>query len=300
MGAGMADVGTGEEIVTIDGVELRIAVLGGHASEDRLLVVKPRDAIDEYLELLDTFAAPNIVELGIAYGGSVALSALGGRPSRMVALDMATARIPLLDRILAEKGLADRVTLHFGVDQADRATVTRIVDEAFGADPLDLVVDDASHLYGPTVASFEVLFPRLRPGGRYLIEDWSCDHEIRSFLARAHADEASPFHDWSEGALSGDLVGGPDGQRSQTEIAVSAVRHELGRSDALPETPLSRLGLELVHGIPEQRSGIASVVIGPHLIEVVRDATPLPAGYSLADACPDHFATLRAPQGASA
>jgi predicted methyltransferase len=35
---------------------------------------------------------------------------------------------------------------------------------------LDLVVDDTSHL-GPTRASFNTLFPRLRPGGVYVIED---------------------------------------------------------------------------------------------------------------------------------
>jgi hypothetical protein len=37
-------------------------------------------------------------------------------------------------------------------------------------------VDDASHLYRETRSTFEVLFPRLRPGGRYLIEDWGWAH----------------------------------------------------------------------------------------------------------------------------
>jgi hypothetical protein len=38
------------------------------------------------------------------------------------------------------------------------------------------VVDDASHRAGPTRASFNVLFPRLRPGGVYIIEDWCWAH----------------------------------------------------------------------------------------------------------------------------
>jgi hypothetical protein len=42
--------------------------------------------------------------------------------------------------------------------------------------PLDLVIDDASHIYGPTKASFQALFPLLRPGGLYLIEDWAWAH----------------------------------------------------------------------------------------------------------------------------
>ena len=42
--------------------------------------------------------------------------------------------------------------------------------------PLDLVIDDASHMYQPTKASFEALFPCLRPGGLYVIEDWAWTH----------------------------------------------------------------------------------------------------------------------------
>jgi hypothetical protein len=41
---------------------------------------------------------------------------------------------------------------------------------------LDLVIDDASHLYEPTRASFECLFPLLPPGGLYIIEDWAWAH----------------------------------------------------------------------------------------------------------------------------
>jgi hypothetical protein len=50
------------------------------------------------------------------------------------------------------------------------------VDDHLAGRPLDLVVDDASHLVGPTRASFNTLFPRLRPGGFYIIEDWSWAH----------------------------------------------------------------------------------------------------------------------------
>jgi hypothetical protein len=38
---------------------------------------------------------------------------------------------------------------------------------------MNLVVDDASHTYEDTKASFETLFPLLQPGGIYAIEDWS-------------------------------------------------------------------------------------------------------------------------------
>ena len=50
------------------------------------------------------------------------------------------------------------------------------MDQEFGDEPLDLVIDDASHLYEPTRQSFQVLFPRLRHRGLYVIEDWTLDY----------------------------------------------------------------------------------------------------------------------------
>jgi len=38
---------------------------------------------------------------------------------------------------------------------------------------MDLVVDDASHHYEQTKATFNMLFPMVRSGGTYVIEDWS-------------------------------------------------------------------------------------------------------------------------------
>ena len=62
------------------------------------------------------------------------------------------------------------------VDQADRDTLAEIVEREFEGNALDLVVDDCSHRYSETRASFNELFPRLRPGGLFLIEDWPWAH----------------------------------------------------------------------------------------------------------------------------
>lgn len=57
------------------------------------------------------------------------------------------------------------------MNQEDREAVREIAEHEFDA-PLDLVIDDASHLYEPTRTSFDALFPLLRPGGLYIVEDW--------------------------------------------------------------------------------------------------------------------------------
>ena len=85
---------------------------------------------------------------------------------------------------------------YWRTNQADRAELLRIVDRNLGG-RVDLVIDDASHLYGPTRASFEALFPLMPEGGIYIIEDWAWDH-WPSFDA--------PDHPWAGERRLTDLV----------------------------------------------------------------------------------------------
>lgn len=38
------------------------------------------------------------------------------------------------------------------------------------------MIDDASHLDGPTKLSFEIIWPYVSEGGLYIIEDWAWEH----------------------------------------------------------------------------------------------------------------------------
>jgi len=53
-------------------------------------------------------------------------------------------------------------------DQSDGEFLTSLA-ERIG--PLDIVIDDASHLSSDVITSFVTLFPHVRPGGLYVIED---------------------------------------------------------------------------------------------------------------------------------
>ena len=75
-----------------------------------------------------------------------------------------------------DRGLAEVVRAYGEVDQADRHRLAEIVEEAYDGAALDLVIDDCSHMYEETKASFNELFRRLRPGGAYVIEDWRWAH----------------------------------------------------------------------------------------------------------------------------
>ena len=56
------------------------------------------------------------------------------------------------------------------------------------------MIDDASHLYEPSLASFETLFPLLRPGGTYIIEDWKWEHEVVDAFLCTLRDPSAPGH----------------------------------------------------------------------------------------------------------
>jgi Methyltransferase domain len=120
------------------------------------------------------FHARRVFELGVWKGGSVAFWAEALKPERLVAVDrLPGSESPAFDDYLSAH--ASRLEVKWGVDQEDREQVRAIAEAEF-PEPLDLVIDDASHLYGPTRASFESLFPRLRPGGLYMVEDWAWAH----------------------------------------------------------------------------------------------------------------------------
>jgi hypothetical protein len=126
-----------------------------------------------------------VLELGIWDGGSIAFWLEHLRPARLSAVDWLDREDnPYFTAYLARRGLTDRVRTHWRLDQSDGAALRRIVDDELHGE-LDLVIDDGSHRYGPTRASFEALFPRLAPGGLYVIEDWAWEHwaEVHDFGA---------------------------------------------------------------------------------------------------------------------
>jgi Methyltransferase domain len=141
----------------------------GISTPERFFIQKDHDLVCRYVEMAERFRGGRIVELGIAQGGSTALLALLAEPSKLVAIERR-------DEVRALAGF-DRVSPYFRVNQGDRSAIADIADREF-TDPIDLVIDDASHVYDLTLSSFEVLFPRLRPDGWYVIEDWGTQYEI--------------------------------------------------------------------------------------------------------------------------
>jgi len=161
--------------------------------EDTFYFAKTPNLISRYINRLTPRKRRfrNIVELGVFRGGSAAFLQLTAKPDKLLALELATERVEILDRFIASEGLQDSLTVKYGVDQANVELVRELTTEHIGAGrSIDLVIDDASHLLDATRASFETLFPLLRPGGLYVIEDYSwVQMHVAQYLDRALTGE---------------------------------------------------------------------------------------------------------------
>jgi Methyltransferase domain len=105
-----------------------------------------------------------LLEIGV---GGYGLQTSGGASLAMWAEYFANGQITGID--VAEKRLAldPRVRVYRG-SQNDSAFLKKVCDER---GPFDIVIDDGSHVPKHVVASFHILFPVLRDGGMYVIED---------------------------------------------------------------------------------------------------------------------------------
>jgi hypothetical protein len=165
----------GGELLRVGDVEFRLIRLaaGPPATSTSFQVRKGRWMVERLAAIVRALRPARIVELGIAGGGSTAFFSQLLRPHKLVAIELDPDRVVALDEYIADHGLEESVRPYYGINQGDRDAVGAIVAEEFGSEPIDLVIDDASHRLAETTASFELLFPRLRPGGMYIIEDWN-------------------------------------------------------------------------------------------------------------------------------
>jgi SAM-dependent methyltransferase len=144
-------------------------------SADRHFILgKNRAMVEDELAVLGDRPVERMVDVGVYKGGSVVLFHKLLAPRKLVAIELNSTPLPPLEDYVARH--AKEILVARGVNQADFAAVDAIYSAEFGSEPLDLVVDDASHFYWETRATFRTLFPRLRPGGLYVIEDWSWAH----------------------------------------------------------------------------------------------------------------------------
>jgi predicted O-methyltransferase YrrM len=251
----------GDEVVSVDGVEFRLGYHGG-SSSTRFSLIKPLALLERYRAVDPPISGSRVLELGIAEGGSTAWMALEFQPELLISVDISDQPVAALDALIRERDLSNAVRPRWGVDQADRDLLHRVLDRELDGAPLDLVFDDASHRYEPTRASFEALFPLLRPGGLYVIEDWSWELREAEIVRSYFTDPAAPD---------------PNERREQLVDAIA----DPSRWQT-PARSMSHLAIEFEILCVLSSDVVASVELNQHWIMLRRGVADLdPATFSL-------------------
>ena len=109
-------------------------------------------------------AAVTLLEIGV---GGYDDPAAGGASLRMWSDYFPRARIFALDLHDKSPLRIERTAIYRG-SQDDPAVLRQIVQDSGG---FDIIIDDGSHINAHVIATFNALFPSLRPNGLYVVED---------------------------------------------------------------------------------------------------------------------------------
>lgn len=214
-------------------------MLGGDPPPpDAIPVFKSLPMMHQLVELIAVEQPRRIVEVGIYRGGSTAMLAAAAPEAQILAVELDPGPAPHLERFRAAGGDTRRLRTEFGVDQADGERLEALVRDAFGDEPVDLVIDDASHLLAESRATLDALLPFVRHGGIYLFEDWSWAH-----LRDGAWGAVFPSSSWPEGPSPSALVfemvmatGSSEGVFDSVDVRPSTVAARRGGAPLEPGT----------------------------------------------------------------
>ncbi len=154
--------------LTLGGVEFETGLRewsGWNHDQGRFFLLKPSDLLKAYARFWrGRTMRPQRGRAGHMGGGSTAFWFEAFAPRKHVAIDQIVREdSDHFSSYVKDRGAADRLKTYWGVDQGDRRALGEIVTREFDR-AIDLVIDDASHVYEPTLASFETLFRTSQAG----------------------------------------------------------------------------------------------------------------------------------------
>jgi len=171
-------VDDGGIIVRVRDIELRLweGLQAAPAGDPHhIYLYKDRRFLTALAAVIDRISPARMVEIGVLTGGSTIYWAERYQLQRMAAFEI-SPRASLLSQYIERHALADRMRIHFGTRQDDVPAVLSAIAQDFAGEPIDVILDDASHQYNETRTTLETLLPYVRNGGIYVVEDWAWGH----------------------------------------------------------------------------------------------------------------------------
>ena len=171
-----------EFYLSIDTDELKTRI----STSDSFLLGKPKHLVEKAVTIGQQGRIDKIFEMGILQGGSIVLYDQIFGPQKIVAIEHALEPVEPLARYIAKHRKSHIIKPYYGVNQANRSAMEKILSAEFPNRDVDLIIDDCSHLYEETREAFNISFPYLKNGGLYIIEDWAWAHWSGDYWQKDH------------------------------------------------------------------------------------------------------------------
>lgn len=180
-------------LLSCDGVKLRLALgfLAAPSEAGLITLYKDPEFLLEYLRELKGMKVENVLEMGLWDGGSAIFFWNLFKPKKFLGMDINDS-MPFLESYVEKRRLKQSFKFVPSLNQLDKESVSDAINAEFGSDLIDLIIDDASHLYHPSKCFFETAFSHLREGGFYILEDWR-SHLFFEAIGSVNSEEP-PLH----------------------------------------------------------------------------------------------------------
>lgn len=138
-----------------------------------------------YERLLADRPIERLLEIGVAEGRSLATW-------RQLLPDTLVVGVDIVPQCLTSNRPGSPVLWANAAEPAHMWAVTALHG------PFDVIIDDGSHIHDDVRIAFEELYPRLRPGGIYIVEDLDAADEWVQSYTRQWGGEVLPIEgDWT-------------------------------------------------------------------------------------------------------
>lgn len=162
-----------------NGLNLRPYELGTVGDDQNTIIHhKDQNTLLAYAELFGSvkgFNPSKIFEIGIKQGGSLVVWDIMFKNCKIAAID-----IDLLQ--IQKSAMSYIVSKNITIKQicAPSPEILKFVNDTLGI--CDLIIDDGAHTIDAIPVSLRQLWPLLRSGGLYVIEDWAALHQIHRMV----------------------------------------------------------------------------------------------------------------------
>jgi len=169
--------------LSIDTLELQT----GASTSDTFLLGKSKQMVEQLASIRENQSIKKIFDMGILQGGSIVLYDQIFHPKKIVAIDHSPYPVEALEKYILKNNKTKSLKPYYSVNQADRFGMEQILSLEFPDRDIDLIIDDASHLYDETREAFNINFPYLKKAGLYIIEDWAWAHWPEDYWQKDNA-----------------------------------------------------------------------------------------------------------------